>query len=88
MGSRKWLGSVTLPGCSESPVSIRFQLCLGFGWWSAAVLASLSGAWKALSQSVLVKRADLALVRCPRLSISGCGLSAGLGTDRRSGLLV
>lgn len=30
MGSRKWLGSVTLPGCSESPVSIRFsQLCLG-----------------------------------------------------------
>lgn len=30
MGSREWLGSVTLPGCPESPVSIRFsQLCLG-----------------------------------------------------------
>lgn len=30
MGSREWLGSVTLPGYSESPVSIRFsQLCLG-----------------------------------------------------------
>jgi hypothetical protein len=40
MGSRKWLGSVTLPGCSESPVSIRFsQLCSGVleddcrGYW-------------------------------------------------------
>lgn len=45
--------------------SVLVNSAWGFGWWSAAVLASLSDAWKALSQSVLVKRADLALVRCP-----------------------
>lgn len=55
----------------------------GFGWWSAGVLASLSGAWKALSQSVLVKRADLALIRCPpafdqRLAVQ-CWAGNGLG---------
>lgn len=45
--------------------SVLVNSAWGSGWWSAAVLASLSDAWKALSQSVLVKRADLALVRCP-----------------------
>lgn len=45
--------------------SVLVNSAWGFGWWSAADLASLSGAWKALSQSVLVKRPDLALVRRP-----------------------
>ncbi len=45
--------------------SVLVNSAWGFGWWSAGVLASVSGAWKALSQCVLVKRADLALVRCP-----------------------
>lgn len=49
----------------------------------AGVLASVSGAWKALSQSALVKRTDLALVRCPpafdqRLAIQ-CWAGNGLG---------
>jgi len=84
MGSREWLGSVTLRGCSESPASIRFsQLCLGVLEGECGVPGFGSVALKALSQSVLVKRADLALIRCPpafdqRLAVQ-CWAGNGLG---------
>ncbi len=44
--------------------SVLVNSAWGFGWWSAGGVASFSGAWKALSRSFLVKRADLALIRC------------------------
>lgn len=66
--------------------SVLVNSAWGFGWWSAGVVASFSGAWKALSRSFLVKRADLALIRCPpafdqRLAVQ-CW--AGNGSGKRA----
>lgn len=46
--------------------SVLVNSAWGFGWSSAGVLALGSHALETLTPSVLVKRADLALVRCPR----------------------
>lgn len=45
--------------------SVLVNSAWGFGWSSAGVLALGSHALETLTPSVLVKRADLALVRCP-----------------------
>lgn len=65
--------------------SVLVNSAWGLGWWSAGVLASGSGAWGALSQSVLVKRADLALVRYPPAFDQRLGFQcwAGNGSGKR-----
>lgn len=45
--------------------SVLVNSAWGFGWSSAGVLALGSHTLETLTPSVLVKRADLALVRCP-----------------------
>lgn len=65
------------------PLSVLVNSAWGFGWSSAGVLALGSHALETLTPSVLVKRADLALVRCPpafdqRLAVQ-CWAGNGLG---------
>lgn len=66
--------------------SVLVNSAWGFGWWSAGVVASFSGAWKALSRSFLVKRADLALIRCPPAFDQRLGVQCWAGN--RSGKQV
>lgn len=63
--------------------SVLVNSAWGFGWWSAGVLALGSHTLETLTPSVLVKRSDLALIRCPpafdqRLAVQ-CWAGNGLG---------
>ncbi|MBP2483355.1 hypothetical protein J3A72_003647 [Stenotrophomonas sp. PvP093] len=66
--------------------SVLVNSAWGFGWSSAGVLALGSHALETLTPSVLVKRSDLALVRCPPAFDQRLGVQCWAGN--RSGKQV